>query len=85
MAAWLTVWEKADEALPVKLPSPRYCTVIECDPTARAEEVNEAVPVLSRVSVSSSVVPSKNSTEPVGVPPPGATGDTVAVKVTIWP
>ena len=31
----------------------------------------------------SSVVPSKNSTVPVGVPPP--TGVTVAVRLTDWP
>ena len=29
--------------------------------------------------------PSLNTTEPVGVPAPGATAATVAVKVTLWP
>src|SRR5262245_60640057 len=31
------------------------------------------------------VAPSKKVTVPVGVPAPGATADTVAVKVTAWP
>src|SRR5207302_6955229 len=31
------------------------------------------------------VLPSKKSALPVGVPAPGATGLTVAVKVTAWP
>ncbi len=31
------------------------------------------------------VVPSRNSTEPVGVPPPGATGVTVAGYITASP
>ena len=31
------------------------------------------------------VVPTKNCTEPVGVPAPGATTAIVAVSVTVWP
>ena len=31
------------------------------------------------------VVPSLNVTVPLGVPAPGATADTVAVRVTDWP
>ena len=59
--------------------------MIACDPATRAEVVNVAVPVLSRVSMSNSVVPSKNSTEPVGVGKPAVIAVTVAVNVTDWP
>ena len=53
-------------------------------PTARPEVVNVAVPVVFRVSMSICVVPSKNSTVPVGVAVP-LVGATVAVKVTACP
>src|SRR5262249_54997656 len=43
-----------------------------------------ATPAAS-VPVPSEVVPSKNSTVPVGTPAPGATAVTVAVKVVVWP
>ena len=39
----------------------------------------ESVPVPSRVA------PSKNDTDPVGVPLPGDTGATVTVNATGWP
>jgi hypothetical protein len=39
-----------------------------------------------RVTLDANVVlPSKKFTVPVGVPVPGATAATVAVKVTVWP
>ena len=44
-----------------------------------------ATPVPFKVPVPSEVAPLKNSTVPVGVPAPGPTGATVAVKVTDWP
>ena len=50
-------------------------------PTANAEVVNVAMPPLS-VPVPIGLPPSRNVTVPVGVPAPGATGETVAVKVT---
>src|ERR1700752_419363 len=53
-------------------------------PTASAEVVNVAIPPLS-VPVPMGLPPSRNVTVPVGVPLPGATGETVAVKVTDWP
>ncbi len=53
-------------------------------PTARAEVVNVATPPLS-VPVPMGLPPSRNVTVPVGVPAPGATAETVAVKVTDWP
>jgi len=42
------------------------------------------VPAL-KVAVPSVAAPSRNVTVPVGVPTPGATALTVAVKVTAWP
>ena len=53
-------------------------------PTANAEVVNVATAALS-VPVPMGLPPSRNVTVPVGVPAPGATGETVAVKVTDWP
>ena len=53
-------------------------------PTARAEVVNVATPPLS-VPVPIGLPPSRNVTVPEGTPAAGATGETVAVKVTDWP
>ena len=50
-------------------------------PTARAEVANVARPPLS-VPVPMGLPPSRKVTVPLGVPVPGATADTVAVKVT---
>jgi hypothetical protein len=47
--------------------------------------VNVVVPVASSVPVPSSFEPSMNATIPVGMPAPGATAPTVAVKVIDWP
>ena len=58
--------------------------MIECEPTANAEVVNVAVPP-DTVPVPRVVVPSRKVTVPVGLPAPGATGATVAVKVTDCP
>jgi hypothetical protein len=46
--------------------------------------VKVAVPA-ERVPVPRVTVPSRNVTVPVGLPAPGATTATVAVKVTDWP
>lgn len=56
--------------------------VIECEPAARVDVVNVALPLLS-VTVASDVVPSLNVTVPVGVPL--VDGFAVAVKVTALP
>src|SRR5208283_5213389 len=50
----------------------------------RVDVVKLAVPPLS-VAVPRVLEPSMNVAVPVGVPPPGETGLTVAVKVTAWP
>jgi len=82
--AWLTVWDNDEEVLPVKLLSALYVAVIECPPTASVVVVRAAVlPV--RLTVATVAAPSLNVTVPVGVPAPGATAATVAVKVSDWP
>ena len=73
-----------EDVLPLKLPSPRYWAVIACVPAVKAAVLTAAVLPLKGV-VAISVVPSKNSTDPVGVPAPGETTAIVAVKVTDWP
>ena len=55
-----------------------------CGPAARAEVVNVATPPLS-VPEPIGLPPSRNVTDPDGVPVPGATAATVAVKVTGCP
>jgi len=58
--------------------------VIECEPTANEEVVNDACP-FSRLRMLSVVAPSWKATVPVAVPAPGAAAATMAVKVTPWP
>ena len=53
-------------------------------PTANEEVVSVALPAL-KVVVPRVAAPSRNVTEPVGVPAPGETALTVAVNVTDWP
>src|SRR4051794_37481470 len=53
-------------------------------PASRADVLKVAVPPLS-VPVPRELDPSLKVTDPVGVPAPGATAPTVAVKVTDWP
>ena len=50
-------------------------------PTASAEVVNDAVPVESTVAAPRVVEPSLKVMVPVGMPAPGVTALTVAVKV----
>jgi len=47
--------------------------------------MNVAVPLLRATGDPKFVTPSLNCTVPVGVPEPGGTAETVAVKVTAWP
>jgi hypothetical protein len=80
--AILTVCVNAGDVLVAKLESPLYFAVIEWEPTVVSEDVlYVATPPLS-VPVPSVTAPSRNVTEPVGVPPAPVT---VAVKVTDWP
>src|SRR5262245_22535192 len=82
--ALLTVSVSVLEVLVLKLPSPPYTAVIECEPTPNAEVLNVACPPL-RVPDPSVAAPSLKVTDPLGVPLPGALALTVAVKVTDWP
>src|SRR5689334_16366082 len=54
-------------------------------PAAAKVVVNVARPPAPTVTIPRTTLPSLNVTVPVGVPDPGATGATVAVKVTAWP
>ena len=58
---------------------------MECVATDSAEVANVAWPDPFKATVASSVEPSMNLTFPVGVPEPGETAATVAVKVTLCP
>jgi hypothetical protein len=80
----LTVCASAAEVLGRYDVLPKYSAVIECFPTANRVVANVALPPDS-VMVESVVVPFLKVTEPVGVPPPGATAATVAVNVTDSP
>ena len=79
-----TVSVVAVEVWPLKLVSPEYCSVIELAPSASPLVVTLPTPLVS-VAVPSEVVPLKNWMVPVGVPAPGLTACTVAVKVTDCP
>ena len=80
----LTVWLSAVEELPLKLVSPPYVAVIECEPTAKIEVVRMARLVASSGPLPRTVAPSLNVTVPAGAPPPGALAVTLAVNVTGW-
>src|SRR3954451_10003857 len=54
-------------------------------PVAAKLVVNVALPPVPTATVPRTTLPSLSVTVPVGVPPPGATAATVAVKVTAWP
>src|SRR5512144_2738060 len=54
-------------------------------PAAAKLVVNVAVPPGPTATVPRTTLPSWNVTVPVGVPDPGATAATLAVKVTAWP
>ena len=54
---------------------------MECVPTSRVETVRVARP-LDKLTLPSAVLPSRKITLPLGVPEPGGTAATFAVKVT---
>ena len=56
-----------------------------CGPTESEDVVNVAEPLLSVTGEPRFTPPSMNWMVPVAVPDPGATAETVAVKVTAWP
>lgn len=62
---------------------PLYSTVIVWGATLRDEEEKTALPVAFKATGEPrSIPPSLNWTAPAGIPAPGATAETVAVKVT---
>jgi hypothetical protein len=77
--ALLIVWVSADDVLLLQFESPAYEPVIECDPAARAEVLNVALPLLS-VPLPTVALPSLNVTVPVQVD-----GLSVAVNLTEEP
>src|SRR6266446_3862194 len=71
--------------VPKKFPSPAYSAAMVCVPWDRAEVVNLATP-LPRLAGEPSGRPSHlNWTVPLGIPLPGATAESVAVKVRFEP
>ncbi len=74
---------KAVDVLPLKLLSPLYSAVMECEPTASDAVVKVAWAEASNVAVPRVEDPSLNVTVPVGVPLDKEL--TVAVKVTDCP
>jgi hypothetical protein len=83
--AGFTVSDSAVEELTAKLVSPPYEATMLWLPAPSVDVLKVATPPAPTVPVPSVVAPSMNVTEPDGLPAPGATGDTVAVKVTDWP
>jgi hypothetical protein len=81
LALVFTICVTTADVLTAKFESPEYFAVIECEPPENVEVVKVATPPVS-VPVPRVVVPSRNVTEPVGVPPAPVT---VAVNVTDWP
>jgi hypothetical protein len=84
VAAWLTVCVSTEEVDPLKPASPPYTAVSAWDPTLSDVVVSDATPAVS-VALPSNVAPLKKLTVPVGVPAPGETAVTVAVRVLVCP
>jgi hypothetical protein len=84
LLALVTVCVTTPEVLVLKLLSPPYTAVMLCADTESADVAKVVEPPL-KVPVPIVLTPSLNVTVPEGVPDPGATGLTVAVKVTVWP
>ena len=78
VAAWFTTWVVPPEDPPNELP-PAKVAVIGWLPTSRVASVSVATPAASSGAEPSVVAPDVNTTEPVGMPTPGATTVTVAV------
>src|SRR6266436_1148333 len=70
------------DVLAVKLLSPLYFAVMECEPTGKLESESWAA-LLETVTVPKDVLPSRNVTVPVGLPPKAVW--IVADSVTDWP
>ena len=77
--AWFTVCVREAEVLAVKLLSPLYLAVMECEPGDKLDSESCAA-LLVIVAVPKEVVPSRKVTVPVAGPP--LEGCTVAVNTT---
>jgi hypothetical protein len=79
--ARFTVWVTTEDVLPTKLVFPAYTAVNEWLPPVNVEVAVIAAPPKS-VAVPITVLPSLKVTVPVGVPVPGDTVLTTALRVT---
>ena len=82
--ALLTIWDRLLLVLVVKLVSPAYTAMMPFVP-AVMELVVKVASLAERVPLPNKVAPLKKFTVPAGVPTPGDTTLTVAVKVTDCP
>src|SRR5712692_3051548 len=80
-----TTWMRGVALLGLRLPSPLYFAVMVWLPTLKLDVTKAAIPLPSRVTVASVVVPSLKVTLPCAVPLAGGTGTTAAVMVTVCP
>ena len=81
-----TTWLRAELGpLVLKLPLPPYEAVMELMPDGRLVVAKLATPAPFRAPVPRVDAPLKKVTVPEGIPAPGDTAATVAVKVTDWP
>src|SRR5216684_3706850 len=75
------VCEREADVLAVKLASPLYFAVMECEPGDRVDSESCAA-LLETVAAPKDVAPSRNVTVPVTAPP--ADGTTTAVNTSVW-
>ena len=80
----MTTCDSVAEVLTAKFASLPYETVMGCVGTPAIGLASVAWPE-ARAAVPMDTPLSRKVTVPVGVPEPGATAATVAVKVTLWP
>ena len=84
--ALFTTWAIGDEVLALKLRSPKYFALIPpLLPASSDETAILACPAPFNVPVPNIVGPISKLTVPVGIPDPGATATTVAMRVTDCP
>jgi hypothetical protein len=82
-----TTWPPLNvPVLVAKSAAPEYTAVTVCVPSVSVEMVPEVAEPETSVTGEPKLLPSiANCAVPVGVPDPGATAATLAVKLTTWP
>src|SRR5439155_4196749 len=85
VAAWDTLKFVVGELLSKRLPSPLYATDTLWLPIVSPLMLKDALPLPSRPMAADEVEPTVKTTDPPGVPLPGALAVTVAVNVTDCP